>query len=64
MNRYWENGSGYYDPTAKQAIDSDGKREKVIRDVIYEIKLMLHARNLSLEKRIVIKDEKTGKIYR
>lgn len=34
MNRYWENGSGYYDPTAKEAIDNKCKRNKQKQDLL------------------------------
>jgi hypothetical protein len=63
-NRYWENQSGYYDPTAKAAIDNDEKPDKLVRDSVYEIKLLLKSRNLELLNRMVIKDVKSGKVYK
>ncbi len=68
MSEYWRNGSGYYDPTAKAAIEQDGKyereRDKNVRDAVFEIKHLLKSRRLSLTKRVVIKDDETGKIYK
>lgn len=64
MNKYWRNGSGYYDPTAKQAIDNHYNPDKNARDGIYEVKQLLRGRNLKLENRMIIKDTKSGKIYK
>lgn len=65
MNKYWENGSGYYDSTAKKAIDNESKsRNKLVHDSILEIKNILRDRDLILVERIVIKDKKTKKIWR
>lgn len=63
-NRYWENGSGYYDPTAKQAIDNNEEPNRNVRDAVYEVKQLLRGRNLKLENRMVIKDLKTNRIYK
>ena len=62
MNRYWENQSGYYDPT--EVIKNETKRNKEIHDTIREIKNLLKDRDLVLAERIVIKDKITKKIYR
>jgi len=64
MNRYWENGSGYYDPTAKEAIDNECKRNKQIHDTIREIKNILKDRDLKLAERIIIEDVESGKVYK
>lgn len=63
MDRYWENASGYYDPTAKKAIDNESKRNKQVHDTIREIKNILKDRDLELLDRIKIKDKKTKKTY-
>lgn len=62
--RYWENGSGYYDPTAKEVIDKQGEPERNVRDAVYEVKQLLKGRNLKLENRMIIKDTKSGKVYK
>lgn len=63
MDRYWENASGYYDPTAKEAIDNESKRNKQVHDTIQEIKNILKDRNLELLERIKIRDIETKKKY-
>lgn len=65
MDRYWENGSGYYDPVAKETIEKESKaRNKEIHDTIQEIKNILKDKDLILVERMVIKDLKTKKIYK
>jgi len=64
MNRYWENQSGYYDPTATEVIENESKRNKEIHDTINQIKNILKEKDLILIERIVIKDKRTKKIYR
>ena len=63
-NRYWENGAGYYDPTAKEVIENQREPDKNVRDAIHEVKLLLKGRNLKLENRMIIKDVKSGKLYK
>lgn len=68
MERYWENGSGYYDPTAKEAIDNESKEEKArskeIHDTVQEIKNILKDKDLELIERIMFKDNRTNKKYK
>lgn len=64
MDRYWENGSGIYDPVAKEAIDNETGRNKEIHDTINQIKNILEDRDLTLVERMIIKDKITKKIYR
>lgn len=64
MNKYWENGSGCYDPVAKEVIENETKRNKEIHDTINQIKNMLKEKDLVLIERIVIKDKQTKKVYR
>lgn len=65
MNRYWENGSGCYDPTATKVIEKENKaRNKEIHDTIQEIKNILKDKDLALIERIAIKDKRTKKVYR
>lgn len=66
-----KNGSGYYDPTAYKAIKSvdSGKKHKSKDLERYEklIKLIFEVCELAgfhLESRIVVKDKKTGRIWR
>lgn len=68
MERYWENGSGYYDPTAKKAIEKETTderaRNKQIHDTIQEIKNLLKSKDLEIIGRIAIKDKITKKEHR
>ena len=64
LTRYWENGSGVYDPVPTKVIDNEAKRNKEIHDTIQEIKNILKERDLILIERMVIKDKRTKKIYR
>lgn len=65
-----KNGSGYYDPTAYGAIKNLDKPKKKSKDLErYEklIKLIFEVCELAgfhLESRIVVKDKKTGRIWR
>ena len=51
-----ENKSGCYDPTAKEVIDNESKRNKEIHDTIQEIKNIIRDTDLILIERIQIKD--------
>lgn len=65
MERYWENGSGYYDPTATKTIEKENKaRNKEVHDTINQIKNILADRNLKLVKRIELQDKTNGRIYK
>lgn len=60
------NGEGYADPTAYQAIknvenDSSFKRFHALLEIIFRICTLA---GFHLEERIVVKDIKTGKIWR
>ena len=67
--KYWENGSGYYDPTAKAAIESETSREqsarnKQVHNTIREVKNMLEGRDLELIDRITLRDKINNKEYK
>ncbi len=65
--KYWENGSGYYDPTAAETIDAITKEEKArskeVHDTIRQIKNILKDKDLVLLERIKIKDTRSRKEY-
>lgn len=64
MNDLMKNGSGYLDPTAYEAIknaDGDAERFHKLLDVIFAI---CELSGFHLEGRIVLKDKKTGKVWR
>lgn len=69
MGRYWENESGYYDPTLARVIENENGREKSARnkqvhDTIQEIKNILEQSDLQLLERIQVKDKITNKKYK
>lgn len=69
MDRYWENGSGIYDPVVKEAIEKEKAtnakmRNKEIHDTINQIKNILANKDLKLLNRMELKDELSGKIYK
>ena len=60
------NGSGYYDPTAYNAIKNitnteDSERFYKLLDTIFSI---CELSDFHLESRLVVKDKRTGKVWR
>lgn len=64
------NGSGYFDPTAYNAIknvegvnepDADDERFHKLLKTIFDI---CELSDFHVEERIIIKDKRTGKVYR
>lgn len=63
-NNLRKNGSGYFDPTAFQAIknvDEDDERFHKLLNTIFTI---CELSGFHIEERIVIKDMQTGRIWR
>ena len=58
------NGSGYVDPTAYEAIKSVDNVKKRIKKLMRVIFAMCDLAGFHLEGRIVLRDKKTGKIWR
>ena len=58
------NGDGYSDPTAYSAIKNIRKDEERVSDLIHTIKSICELAGFHVEERIVIKDKRTGKIWR
>lgn len=59
-----KNGEGYSDPTAYAAIKKADAEHDRMSKVIREIKEICASSGFSVEERIVLKDEKTGRIWR
>ena len=60
------NGFGYYDPTAYEAIkkaDADAETER-FRKLLHIIYSICNLFDFRIEERIVLKDKRTGKIWR
>lgn len=65
--KHWLNGSGYYDPTAAETIETITKEEKArskeVHDTIQQIKNILKDKDLILLDRIKIRDARSRKEY-
>lgn len=65
-----KNGSGYYDPTAYQAMKNVIKNEPTFEEndrfhqLLETIFYITELAGFRIEERIVLKDKKTGKIWR
>lgn len=64
MNDLKRNGSGYVDPTAEKAIKEVSKEEAKLSQVIKIIQAVAHLGGFHIEERIVLRDKKTGTIWR
>lgn len=58
------NASGYADPTAFEAIKNITEAEKKLSKTIKTIKSIAELAGYEVEERIVLKDKKTGEIWR
>lgn len=63
-----KNGEGYSDPTAYKAIrnsmkDKDPDSER-FHKLLYAIRDICDLAGFSIEERIILKDERTGKVWR
>lgn len=58
------NGSGYVDPTAYEAIKSVDNAEKRVKKLMRVIFAMCDLAGFHLEERIVLRDKRTGEVYK
>lgn len=58
------NGSGYIDPTAYKAIKEIDKESERFHKLLYMIFDICELSDFSIEGRIILKDNKTGKVWR
>ena len=63
MDDLRKNGSGYADPTAYKAIKGL-ESEKRVKKLLATIFFICDLAGYSVEERIVLKDKKTGKVWR
>lgn len=66
-----KNGSGYYDPTAYHAMKNVMREERIsfeesdrFHQLLETIFYITENANFEIEGRIVLKDKKTGKVWR
>lgn len=64
INDVRKNKSGYADPTAYEAITKADKDMEKLNKVIHTIRTVCDLAGFQIEERIVLKDKKTGKIWR
>ena len=64
MDNIKRNGSGYYDPTAYEAINNIAREEERLHILLKAIFAVCELAGFHVEERIVLKDKKTGKIWR
>ena len=58
------NASGYYDPTAYEAIKNTDEETARFQKLLNTIFYICEMAGFHVEERIVIKDKKTGKVWR
>ena len=58
------NGSGYIDPTAEKALKNVTLEEKRVSNIIKEIKTIAAEAGFEVAERIVLRDKKTGALWR
>ena len=64
MDELKRNGSGYKDPTAEKAIKSVIADEKKVTKLIKTIQAVAHLAGYEIEGRIVLRDKKSGEVWR
>ena len=64
MDELKRNGSGYYDPTAEKAIKTIVANEKKVTKLIKTIQAVAHLAGYEIEGRIVLRDKKSGEVWR
>lgn len=64
MDELKRNGSGYCDPTAEKAIKSIVANEKKVTKLIKTIQAVAHLAGYEIEGRIVLRDKKSGEVWR
>ena len=64
MDELKRNGSGYYDPTAWKAMKNITTDKKRVSKVIETLQSVAHLAGFEIEGRIVLRDKKSGEIWR
>lgn len=58
------NGSGYVDPTAYKAMKNMNDEEERFRKLLNHIFYVCECAGFHIEERLVVKDRRTGRIWR
>lgn len=68
MPKPWQNGEGYADPTAYEALKAvdrqDAEQQRKVNALIGVLKYIINAAGFDLLARIELKDRQTGREYR
>lgn len=64
INDIKKNGEGYFDPTAYEAIRNADKDDERFHKLLDTIFTLCELSDFHIEERIVIKDKRTGKVWR
>lgn len=68
MPKPWQNGEGYADPTAYEALKAvdrqEAEQQKKVNALIGVLKYIINAAGFDLLARIELKDRQTGREYR
>lgn len=64
MDDLKRNGSGYVDPTAEKAIRKTDKDRERLEELLNHIFYICNLAGFHVEERLVLKDKKTGKVWR
>lgn len=59
-----KNGSGYFDPTAYEAIKNINKEDKRFHDLLHALHYICELADFEISERIVLTDKRTGRTYR
>ena len=59
-----KNASGYFDPTAYEAIKNADKENERFHDLLHTLRYICNLSDFEITERIVLSDKKTGKVYR
>lgn len=61
---FYRNSEGYHDPTASAVLDKEDEDEARFHKLLYVIFDICELADFKIEGRIVLRDKKTGKIWR
>lgn len=63
-NELKRNASGYFDPTAYEAIKNADKENEKFHDLLHTLRHICNLADFEITGRIILKDKKTGKVYK
>ena len=64
MDKPWENGEGYPDPTAYAATKPIMDEDAEVSKLIYVIRYIVRKAGFEIENRIVLRSRESGRIFK